>query len=91
MNDDTIPQNVAEALRLALACAREIEHLLQDAHVPLNETSLLALTIVAATHAYRARQSVTDAFALYLAIFETAEQDEQEQLEEIAGDVAVAD
>jgi hypothetical protein len=79
MADDTPTGDDARAmLDAAVEAANAIEQLV--AHLPISRAKLLALAIVAATAAQRSGLSPNDAFSVYLAVYETAAQEQRDTI-----------
>ena len=82
--DDPNPKDAYEAMTLALDRASELYRLMQREGIPMSYTTMIALTVMAATHASMHQSSMVDAFSLYLGVYQSRQMEEQEQLERLA-------
>lgn len=81
---DSVPKDAREALSWAVDRANKIQALMQGADIPMNDITVIAATIVAATSGFTNGQTLNDAWGLYLAVYEHAELNEYERIEKMA-------
>jgi hypothetical protein len=74
------PKDAQELIQSAVDRAHRLTEMMRLAEIPPNDTTVVALTIVAATNGLRTGLSLNDAFALYLSIHEAAQQGENEHV-----------